>query len=130
MKRKFLLIWAVLMLLLLISMPCFAGDLFYAKNEASIAMADGAETSAGKALVTGRCFGQTLIVNASTAGDYVLVYDNTSATGTPKLDIPVGTANQPVIVPLQEAEFGTGVYVKGKTGTSNDPYYVTFVYTQ
>ena len=121
---------AICLMLLFVVSPCFASDLFYARNEASIAVAEGGTLDAGTALVTGRCFGKVLIVTGENAGDYVLIYDNTSATGTPKLDISVGTASQPVIVPLEEAEFGTGVFANSTLAAKHDALKVTFIYTQ
>ena len=130
MRIKFLLIMAML---LFITSPCLATDLFYAKDEATSAQASGASLRTGTALVTGHCFGKTLIVSQSNvattqaATNYLLIYDAASATGTPKLDISVGTAYLTIPVPLDDLEFGTGVFAD-VVGNAN--MHVTFIYSQ
>ncbi len=131
MRKKLLLIWAILALLLIFT-PCFAADLFYARDESSSAVASGATLNTGTALVTGSCFGRTLIVSqnyaATTTDDYLLIYDNTSATGTPKLDISFGVSRETVIVPLEDMQFGTGVFADA-VETINSMH-VTLIYSQ
>ena len=117
-------------LLLLIATPSFAESLFHARDEASIATADGTEILAGKALVTGSCFAKVISVTSATGGEYVLIYDNTSATtATFKLDVAVATAGDTKVVPLYDAEFGTGVYAIANSGAAAG-IHVTFIYSQ
>lgn len=54
----------------------------------------------------------------TTAGDYVLVYDATSATGTAKFDIAVGTAKDTVSVVIPGgAIFSTGIFADSNVDT-------------
>ena len=62
-------------------------------------------------IYTGACRIQSITVSGVGAGDYVLVYDATSATGTPKFDIYVGTAVDTKSIYLGGAPMATGIYV-------------------
>lgn len=76
----------------------------------------------GDALVyTGACRLQNLTVSVDRAGDYVLIYDAITATGTAKFDIKVGTANSALSIDLGGAPFATGIYMdaySNQTATS------------
>lgn len=125
MRKKFILLVAMAFLF---SVPAFAQSLFYAENPSSIAQASGETLDAGTALVTGRCYVQSITISqASTVGDYLLLYDATSATGTAKYDISVGVAKETIHLPLHEAEFGTGVFADAVETTP--AMHVTIEYT-
>ena len=62
------------------------------------------------------------------AGDYMLVYDNTSASGTPKYDISVGTAKNTVTINIPGgAIMSTGIFAKAGT-TASTASVATFTY--
>ena len=127
MKKKLLLLGISLLLLLFTAVPSFATNLFYSRDAALKSSASGATLGAGTALVTGRCFGKTLIATSDTASAYLLIYDATSATGTP-IDVPLGSANTTTVVDLKDLEFGTGVFAKAvDTGNATN---VTLTYSQ
>ena len=47
----------------------------------------------------------------TSAGDYILIYDAASATGTPKIEITVGTAKETVSIEIPGgAAFATGIF--------------------
>jgi hypothetical protein len=135
--RKFLI---SLLIVLAIPMICFAADSSRAaavggKVDQIIAIGDGssgylAEVSSGSgalntagraqavtsqtgdALVyTGACRVQSIQVRVVNAADYILVYDALTATGTPKFDITVATANDSQGIYVGGAPFATGIYV-------------------
>jgi len=137
--RKFAILISLL-IALAIPLSCFAADSSRAaavsgKIDQIIAIGDGssgylAEVSSGSgalniakrtqavtsqvgdALVySGACRPQTLTVSVDRAGDYVLIYDALTATGTAKFDIKVGTANSALSIDLGGAPFATGIYV-------------------
>jgi len=73
----------------------------------------------GVALVSSACRVSNIIVSgtASSAGDYVLLYDAASATGTPKFDITIGTAKETVAITIPGgATFATGVFAQQGSG--------------
>lgn len=126
-SRLLVMILAVLVLFLL-AIPAQAKSLFYAANPSSIAVSSGATLNTGVALVTGQSNVQSVTVSGadSTALDYVLIYDAASATGTPKLDISIGTAGETVTITLNDASFGTGVFADA----NSDNMHISVEYTQ
>lgn len=77
-----------------------------------IASSTGATLNAGTALVTGACYVASISISGlTTAGDYVIIYDALSATGTPKFEISAGTAKDTnnIVIP-GGAIFATGVF--------------------
>lgn len=63
------------------------------------------------AIVSGACTVYGIYVTGTTAGDEAIIYDAASATGLPKLDIKVGTANNTIALTFPGgATFSTGVY--------------------
>jgi hypothetical protein len=128
-KRFTILVFALLMCFA--ATPAFARSLFYADNPSSIAVASGATLNTGTALVTGACNVQSITVSqAVTAGDYLLIYDAASATGTPKYDIEMGTSETKHLV-FNDAEFGTGVFaVTSGQSTPAFGMHVSIEYTQ
>ena len=111
MRKKFIFLALIAAFVLMLSMPgpVFAKSLFYADNPSQLAVADGGTLIAGEQAVTGQCNVQSITYGGplATALSYLLVYDNTSATGTPVIDISIGTAGETVTVNLNDAEFGT-----------------------
>lgn len=77
------------------------------------AVATGATLDSGTAMVSTACRVSGILYGgtSATAGDYVLIYDAASATGTPVFDVSVGTAKStvPVIIP-GGVKFSTGVF--------------------
>ena len=67
----------------------------------------------GKAMVSSACRVSSITYGSanSAAGDYLLVYDAASVTGTPKFDLSIGTAQstEHFVIP-GGATFSTGVY--------------------
>jgi len=77
-----------------------------------IASSTGLTLNTGVALVTGACYVASISMSGiTTAGDYVLIYDALSATGTPKFEISAGTAKDTtnIVIP-GGAIFATGVF--------------------
>lgn len=125
MKSKFILI---LVALLIVCPQVFAKSIYYADNPSSVAVASGTTLNTGTQLITGQCNLQSIILGGPNvvAGDYVLLYDNTSATGTPKLDVAVGVNASTISIPLHETEFGTGVFANA----SSSGMHISVEYTQ
>ena len=88
-----------------------AGNLRVA-NKTTKTSADGAALNTGTALVSGAAYVQSITMSgfSTTAGDYVLIYDDTAATGEPDFEITVGTAKETVTIPCYGAYFSTGVF--------------------
>ncbi len=64
---------------------------------------------------------------SSVAGDFLLVYDNTSATGTPKFDVSVGTAKSTVVLSIPGGvKMATGIFAKVNGASSGSV--ATFAY--
>ena len=71
-------------------------------------LANGLLVKSGASRFKGIAFGG----GNSAAGDYVLVYDALTATGTPKFDIGVGTAKDSIILSIPGGvKFSTGIYI-------------------
>jgi len=117
MRKDFQILVLAASIVLLSAMPAFAQSLFYADNPSSIATAQGGTLEQGTAMVTGQANVQSITVSgaSSVAGDTILIYDATSATGTPKFDITVGTAKETIVLKLNDAEFGTGLFADANT---------------
>lgn len=78
------------------------------------------DTYAGTTVKSGACRLKSITFGGPTAaaGDYLLVYDATSATGTPKFDVSVGTAKDTntVVIP-GGVKMATGIFAKSTTST-------------
>lgn len=73
----------------------------------------GGTLNAGVALVSSECYLYSIALSgpATAAGDYVLIYDAASATGTPKFEISVGTAKDTTLISIPGgAKFSTGIF--------------------
>lgn len=79
------------------------------KKPTSVAVVAGQDVVA----VTGaaRVYSINVAAPASAAGDYIEIYDALSATGTPKLEVSLGTAKGTVQLKLEGMNFATGVFV-------------------
>jgi len=86
----------------------------------------GESGTLGHQIVTGAGNLQKIIISgpATSAGNYMLVYDNTSATGTPLFEITVGVAKDTNVIDCDGAIFSTGLYVV----TSADEVFGTVIY--
>lgn len=75
----------------------------------------GTTLLAGVQVSTGTNYVSSITISGpdTSAGDYILVYDNTSASGTPKFEITAGTAKDTntIVIP-GGATFSTGIYMK------------------
>jgi len=130
MRKKFIFLVIFVAVLIMLGMPgpVFAKDLFFADNPSQLAVAEGATLIAGEQIVTGQCNVQSITFGGplATATSYVKVYDGTDATGTPKFDIAVGVAATITHINLNDAEFGTGIFVQSNISQVA----VTIAYTQ
>jgi len=90
---------------------------------------DANDLYSGTTVKSGACRLSSITFGGPTAaaGDFLLVYDNTSATGTPKFDISVGTAKDTVffVVP-GGVKMATGIFVKQGSGGSSGVATVTY----
>ena len=88
----------------------------------TIAVSSGATLNTGVGLVTGAARVSSIIVSgtASTAKDYVLIYDALTATGTAKFDISIGVAGDTFAVQIPGgAIFSTGVFADANASNFN-----------
>jgi len=103
----------------------------YVKEKAkAIANTLSGAMGVGVSLVAAPARVSNIIVSgaATTALDFVLIYDALTATGTAKFDISLGTAGETVnIVIPGGASFATGVYAIAGTGSTAAPV-VTVLY--
>lgn len=130
MRNKFIILVIAIAVLVMLAMPgpVFAKSLFYAENPSTLVVATGSTLNSGTQMVTGHCRVQSITIGGTgtTAGDYALVYDNTSATGTPIFEISVGTAKDTRQLVFRAAQFVTGIFVD----SNSDSVTVTIEYTQ
>lgn len=130
MRKKFILLLVMIMALAIFMAPAsFAQrSLFKATDPSTVVAATGSTLNTGTQLVTGQCNLQSITVSGfdTTAGDYVLIYDGTDATGTAKFDVTIGTAKGTVSIPLHDTEFGTGVFA----ASNSDTVHISIEYTQ
>lgn len=89
------------------------GAAFVMEKSAAITSSTGLTLNTGTALYTGAARVKSITVGGvgTSAGDYVLIYDNTSATGTPVFEASVGTAKDTnhIVIP-GGADFSTGIF--------------------
>ena len=97
------------------------GRLAVANTVNSTAVSLGATSNA---VITGACTVKGFITKGVSAGDYALVYDALTVTGSPKFDIYVGTAADTKVVTLPE---GGVAFATGVTIASTDADVVTTV---
>lgn len=78
--------------------------------------------------LSGACVIHGLVVQAPTAGDYVLVYDALTATGDPVFDIKIGVNDsiETVSLPQGGVTFSTGVTLDA----TDDDVTTTLIYEQ
>ena len=90
------------------------------QKPATISASTGAELNTGVALYSGAARVKSVTVSGfgTSAGDYVLIYDALSATGTPKLEATVGTAKDTnnIVIP-GGADFSTGIFADSNANT-------------
>lgn len=76
---------------------------------------DSNDLNVGTLVKSGACRLKSIIVGGPTgaAGDYVLVYDALTATGTPKFDVSVGTAKDTIVVNIPGGvKMATGIFIE------------------
>jgi len=79
----------------------------------TIVASTGSTLNAGVALVSSACRVSTITISgtATSAGAWVKIYDAASATGTPKIEISLGTAKDTRTITIPGgATFSTGVF--------------------
>ena len=103
-----------------------SGNVYTRSGTATVVSSTGTTLSTGTALVTGAADVETITISgpATAAGDYILVYDALTATGTPKFEISVGTAKDTNSIPAAGAHFSTGVFAVSNA----TPVFVSVVY--
>ena len=103
-----------------------SGNLYTRSGTATVTSSTGATLLAGTALITGTGNIQAIVVSgpAAAAGDYALFYDALTATGTPKWDIPIGTAKNTIYIDGKGAALATGLFAQ----SSDNDVFVTVVY--
>ena len=83
------------------------------EKSSTISASTGGTLNTGTALYTGACRVKSVTVSGfgTAAGDYVLIYDAASATGTAKIEVTVGTAKDTntIVIP-GGADFSTGIF--------------------
>lgn len=93
----------------------------------TITSSTGKTLNDGVALVSAAARVSTVTISgpATAAGDYILIYDAASATGTPKIEIAVGTAKdtRTIVIP-GGATFSTGVFAD----SNSDAVFVSVTY--
>lgn len=83
------------------------------EKSATISSSTGSTLNTGTALYTGACRVKSVTVSGygTAAGDYVLIYDAASATGTPVFEATVGTAKETVTIAIPGGvNFTTGIF--------------------
>lgn len=76
---------------------------------------DSNDLNVGTLVKSGACRLKSIIVGGPTgaAGDYVLVYDALTATGTPKFDVSVGTAKDTIVINIPGGvKMATGIFIE------------------
>lgn len=89
------------------------GSLSTREYPKQVASSTGGTLLNGTALVSGACYVYSITISGpgTAAGDYVLIYDAASATGTPKFEASVGTAKDTNDISIPGgAIFSTGVF--------------------
>ncbi len=131
-KKRFMVVMVVVMMMLVFASPAFAQkSLFYAANPTQLASAGGLSSTslpAHRTMITGQgnLWGVTASGDGTSAGDFALIYDDTDASGTPILEISIGTAEDTEQILLNGANFGTGIFVEA----NNDLVHITLEYVQ
>ena len=93
----------------------------YVQQKAQTLAVSTTSLTVGESLVTGAARVSTITYGGPTAnaGDYVLIYDALTATGTAKFDISIGTTKSTVTINIPGgAIFATGIFADG-AGTAH-----------
>ena len=110
----------IVLAILALAMFAFSGSMADARDDKSLFDPSSprilSTTSGATELVyTGACTVYSFAVAgaSSSAGDVVTVYDNTSATGVPKLEITIAVTGETYSIPLPPGgvSFENGIYV-------------------
>ena len=75
------------------------------------ATAIGVANFADTLIYTGACYVQSIHIAGAAAGDYAMVYDALTATGTPKFDPRIAVNTSSLSYDTKGAPFATGIYV-------------------
>lgn len=75
------------------------------------AVAIGVANFVDTLVYTGACNVQSIHIAGATAGDYAMVYDAVTATGTPKFDPRIAVNTSSLSYDTKGAPFATGIYV-------------------
>ena len=87
-------------------------------QESTVVSSTGATLTAGTALITGAANIQSITLSGQgSAGDYCLIYDALSASGTPKWEISAGTAKNTVTIDAKGGAITTGLFADSNADT-------------
>lgn len=83
----------------------------------TVVSSTGVTLNTGTALITGAANIESITISGTgtAAGDYVLLYDALSASGTPKWEITAGTAKSTVTIDTKGAAITTGLFADSNT---------------
>ena len=89
-----------------------SGNVYTRSGTSTVVSSTGDTLKAGTLLVTGAANIETITISgpATAAGDYILIYDALTATGTPKFEITTGKAKNTITIDAKGASFSTGVF--------------------
>lgn len=79
-------------------------------------------THADSLVLTGAGTLNNVTFTSDAANDWLCIYDNTSATGTPKVDLILGTANETIVAKL-DLNIATGIYCATATAMQGSVTY-------
>ena len=88
------------------------GNVYTRSGSATVVSSTGATLNTGTAIVGAACNVESITISGvgTSAGDYVLIYDALTATGTPKFEITAATAKETLTIPTYGAAFATSVF--------------------
>ena len=102
------------------------GNVYTRSGSATVVSSTGATLNTGTAIVGAACNVESITIGGvgTAAGDYVLIYDAASATGTPKFEISVGTAKDTRTIDVKGGAFATSVFAD----SNSDNVFLSVVY--
>ena len=95
-----------------------SGNVYTRAGTATVASSTGSTLNTGTQLITGAANIQSITISGQgSAGDYIILYDNTSATGTPKFEISSGTAKGTITIDAKGAAVTNGIFADSNADT-------------
>lgn len=87
-------------------------------QQGTVVSSTGATLNTGTQLITGAANIQSISLSGQgSAGDYCILYDNTSATGTPVWEISAGTAKNTVYIDAKGGAVTNGIFADSNADT-------------